>query len=382
MTTLSLLALSGILFLPQADRPPHKTSYRVINAHHHWIRPDEDAIRAQIEVMDVVGIAAAVNLDGGRTDGTLPAWMALQKKHPGRFVTFAKFTLADFERVREPGFFDSLVREVEAAAKMGIRGVKMWKDLGMLIKDGPALLRVDDPRLDPFWARCGELGLPVLIHTADPRDFWEPITYNNPLYGLRKDEDQLHRIPGMPSWEDLMAQRDTVVRKHPKTTFIGAHFGSMEYDLQGLAERLDRFPNFHVESAARLRVLGRINPQAVRDFFIKYQDRILFGSDHSVLMGQRKGGKANILVYPVDDHDWERLDPKDADVVRRWKERQVVFFARNFEYFETDRLDLKDPFGREGEWNRLSGAKLPPEVLEKFYHGNAERLIPGLAPGK
>jgi predicted TIM-barrel fold metal-dependent hydrolase len=379
---LALLAVAALLF-QQGDRPPYKTSYRVVNAHHHWLNPDEDAVRIQIEVMDAAGIAVAVNLDGGRVDGDLPAWMELQKKHPGRFVTFVKFTLKDFVRVGEPGFFESLVREVERAAKMGARGVKVWKDLGMVIREGSgALLRVDDPRLDPFWARCGDLGLPVLLHTADPKDFWDPLTYNNPLYGARREEDQLRRFPGMPSWEELMAQRDNVVRKHPRTTFIGAHFASMEHDLQGLGERLDRFPNLHVESAARLRVLGRVNPRGVRDFFVKYQDRILFGSDHSILAGPRKVRRANIMVYPVDDPEWTRIDPKDADAVAGWKAGQLRFYGRNFEYYETDRLDLVDPFGRDTDWNRLSGARLPPEVLEKFYRANAERLIPGIAPNK
>jgi predicted TIM-barrel fold metal-dependent hydrolase len=250
----------------------------------------------------------------------------------------------------------------------------------MTIRDGSgALLKIDDPRLDPFWTRCGELGLPVLIHAADPKDYWEPVTYNSALYGSRTDEAQLHRIPGMPRWEELIGQRDNVVRKHPRTVFIGAHFASMTFDLQGLAERLDRFPNFHVECAARQRILGRLNPKAVRDFFVKYQDRILFGSDGGVLLGRRRSTSPNILVYPVDDADWPAIDPKDVDAVRRWKEGQPRFYGRYFEYFETDRLDVVDPFGSESGWERLSGVKLPPDVLEKFYHANAERLIPGLA---
>ncbi len=375
--------LAAALLLQQADRPPHKTTYRIINAHHHWLVPDENAVRVQLEVMDAVGITAAVNLDGGLADGSLQAWIELERRHPGRFVTFVKFTAKDFARVGEPGFFDSLPRNVELAARMGARGVKVWKDLGMLIKDGSgALLRVDDPRLDPFWAKCGELGLPVMIHTADPKDFWDPMTYDNPLYGARKDEDQLHRFPGMPSWEALIEQRDNVVRKHPKTTFIGAHLADMANDLKGLGDRLDRFPNFHVESAARLRQLGRVNPKAVRDFFVKYQDRLLFGTDHAVLSGPRKMKGANILIYPMDDDNWTRIDPQDPQAVERWKAGQVRFYGRNLEYFETDRTDLVDPFGRDADWHRLSGAKLPPEVLEKFYHANAERLIPGLAPKK
>jgi predicted TIM-barrel fold metal-dependent hydrolase len=370
--------------LPQAERPPYKTSYRVVNVHHHWGNPDADAVRAQIEVMDANGIAAAVNLDAGRSDGTLPGWMDLERRHPGRLITFAKFTLKDFDRIAEPGFFDELVRELERSAKMGIRGVKIWKDLGMTIKDASgALLRIDDPRLDPFWVKCGELGLPVFIHSADPKEYWYPLTYNSLHYGARTEEQQYYKIPGMPRWEDLIEQRDAIVRKHPKTTFIGAHFGSMTFDLQGLAERLDKFPNFHVESAARLRILGRLNPKAVRDFFVKYQDRILFGTDGAALIRRKPSTeKKNILTYPVDDPDWERLDLRDDAAVTRWKDGQARVYGRHFEYFETDRTDLVDPSGFEPGWAKLSGAKLPPEVLEKFYHANAERLIPGLAPKK
>jgi uncharacterized protein len=378
---IAILTLVGALFLAQGERPSYKTTYRVVNVHHHWGDPDADAVRAQIEAMDANGVAAAVNLDAGRTDGTLPAWIALEKKHPGRFVNFAKFTLKDFQRIGEPAFFQDLVRELEAAAKMGIRGVKIWKDLGMVIKDEKgALLKVDDPRLDPFWAKCGELGLVVFIHTADPKEYWYPLTYNSLHYGARTEEQQYYKIPGMPRWEDLIEQRDNVVRKHPKTTFIGAHFGSMTFDLQGLAERLDRFPNFHVECAARLRILGRLNPKAVRDFFVKYQDRIMFGTDGLVLLSRKPSPeKRNILTYPIDDPDYVRQDAKDPAVVAKWKDGQVRFHSRSFEYFETDRTDLVDPLGFEPGWAMLSGAKLPAEVLEKFYHANAERLIPGIA---
>ena len=379
---LAVVAAFGQASTQDAQKPLYKTTYRVVDVHTHWGAPREEAVAAEIDVMDRMNLAAAVNLDAGRTDGTLPAWMKLKQSVPSRIAVFAKFTKKDFERVREPGFFDDLVRELEKAAKMGIQGVKIWKDLGMLIEEGPGQrLRIDDSRLDPFWAKCGALGLPVFIHTADPKEYWYPLTYNSLHYGARAEEDQYYRMPGMPRWEDLIAQRDHVLEKHPKTTFIGAHFGSMTFDLQGLAERLDRYPNFHVECAARLRILGRLNPQAVRDFFVKYQDRILFGTDGFVLIGGWKVGanKKNVLVYPADDPDRVAMDAKDAGVVRRWKDGELRLYSGYFEYFETDRLDLVEPGGFGAGWLRLAGVKLPPEVLEKFYHRNAERLIPGLA---
>ena len=381
---IAALALAAAALLPQAERPPYKTSYRVVNVHHHWGDPDADAVQANLDAMDAAGVVSSVNLDAGRTDGTLPGWMELQRKHPGRFVHFAKFTAKDFERIAAPTFFEDLVRELEKAAAMGIRGVKIWKDLGMVIRDASgALLRIDDARLDPFWEKCGALGLVVFIHAADPREYWYPLTPNSLHYGVRTEEQQYDKIPGMPKWEELIEQRDAIVRKHPKTTFIGAHFGSMTFDLQGLSERLDKYPNFHVECAARLRILGRLNPKAVREFFAKYQDRILFGTDGMVLYARKAAaGSKNILLYPVDDPEWVRIDPKDPEAVKKWKAGQATTYGRYFEYFETDRTDLVDPSGFEPGWAKLSGAKLPPQVLEKFYHANAERLIPALSPQK
>jgi predicted TIM-barrel fold metal-dependent hydrolase len=368
----------------EPEKPAYKTSYRVINVHHHWDAPKPEAVAAQVDVMDRAGMAVAVNLDGGRSDGQLPAWSELQKKYPDRFVNFLTITKKHLDRLAEPGFFEDLPREVERAAKLGVRGVKVWKDLGMMIREGEKVLRIDDPRFDPFWAKCGELGLPVFIHTADPKEYWHPLTYNSLHYGSRTEEQRYDKIPGMPSWEDLIAQRDAVVGKHPKTTFIGAHFGSMTFELQGLAERLDRYPNFHVECAARLRILGRLPPKAVRDFFVKSQDRIMFGTDGSVLLAGRKSGPGpkNLLVYPLEDPDYIRIDPADEAVVAKWKDRQVRFYAGHFEYFETDRPGLVEPGGFGADWLRIAGVKLPPDVLEKFYHANAERLIPGLAPKK
>src|SRR4029079_12152497 len=116
-------------------------------------------------------------------------------------------------------------------AKQGIQGVKVWKDLGMSVRDASGkLLAVDDPRLDPFWEKCGQLKLPVLIHTADPKEYWYPLTYHSIHYGLRTEADQHYHNPEMASWVELMRQRDHVLEKHPQTTFIGNHFGSMEFD--------------------------------------------------------------------------------------------------------------------------------------------------------
>lgn len=353
LAALSILALSAAPLPAQdEDKPLHKTSYRVINVHRHCDSPSAEAIQAELEVCDRVGVSAVVILDGGDTAGKVPAWMEIKKKHPERIIVFSN---VPWGRIKTETFFDDIVRDLPAQQRLGIQGVKIFKQLGMSIK-GPdgKLLRGDDPRLDPFWAKCGELGLPVLIHMADPREYWYPLTYNTFHYGMKTEQSQFYDRDKMPSWEDLIEQRNNILKKHPKTKFIGAHMGSLTFDLKQLGETFDKYPNFCVDCSARTRILGRLNPMAVRDFFTKYQDRILFGTDSTALYN---------------------VDPKDEKAVAAWKDKASRFYSRHLEYFETNRLDIVEPYGWGKDWLRISGVKLPPAVLEKFYHANAERLI-------
>jgi predicted TIM-barrel fold metal-dependent hydrolase len=205
------------------------------------------------------------------------------------------------------------------------------------------------------------------------------MTYQSIYYGTRDKEGQYSRDPELANWAELLRQRDHVLEKHPGTTFIGAHFGSLEYDLEHLGRTLDRYPNFNVDCAGnvRLRRLTRLNPSAVRDFFTKYQDRILFGTDGAILSGGRKKGGL-ITAYPSEDPDWRFLDPSDTVAVEKWQASTAETFSQYLQYFETDRVDLMEVTDSGRTWVRMLGARLPPEVLEKFYHANAERLIPGM----
>jgi predicted TIM-barrel fold metal-dependent hydrolase len=376
----------SLLLLPlpvRATEPEavYKTSYRVINVHRHCGSATEAALQAELEVCDRVGVSKIVILDGGSPPGSLPAWLELRRKHPDRLIVFFKL---DCARIKDKTFFDDIVRDLEKAAKQGVQGVKVWKDVGMYNRDlGGKLLKADDDRFDPFYAKCAELGLPVLIHSADPKEYWYPLTYNSFHYGLRPEAEQHYNNPEMPKWEELIRQRDALLKKHPRVKFIGAHMGSLSFDLKQLAETFDMYPNLYVDCAARQRILGRLNPPAIRDFFLKYQDRILFGTDDMVLGKGRKPGKSvNISVYPGDDPDYHWINPEDKPAVRTWQERQARMYGEYFQYFETDKVDLTDPNRSAGNWLRFAGVKLPAGVLEKLYHGNAEKLIPGLVGGK
>ncbi len=366
--------------LPAADAPAdYKSSYRVINVHAHCGTPSDEALQAVFEVLDRVGIERIVILDGGSPAGSLPAWLKLREKYPQRLTVFLKLS---FARITEPTFFADIVRDLEQAAQGGVQGVKVWKDLGMSVRDTDGrLLKADDKRLDPFWQKCGELGLPVLIHQADPKEYWYPLTYNSQHYAQRAEKDQFYNDPEMPTWEELIARRDHILEKHPRTKFIGAHLGSMSYDLTLLEATLKKHPNFSVDCAARQRIIGRLNPEAVRDFFVNNQDRILFGTDGILLFAGRKPSQSgNIMIYPSDDPGWLLVDPANRAAIRAWQQREVESIGQYLMYFETDLPNLTDPSRSGGPWLKFPGIKLPPEVLEKFYHGNAEKLIPGLAP--
>jgi len=357
-------------------KPLHKTAYRVFDFHHHCDTPSVLAIQSHLEVLDAVGVDKLAVLDGGWTTGNLLTWVEICRQYPDRLVLFANI---DFSKADNPTFSEDIVRELVAQHRLGIRAIKIFKRFGMYHRlNNGELLRIDDPRLDAYFEKCGELGLPVLIHSADPKEYFFPRTHNSFHFGVPNKgpstssddpfvrweqfgEPEYWKDPKMPKFDEIIRQRDSLLAKHPNTTFVGAHMGSLTFELDRLGETLDKYPNFYVECSARLRILGRLNPHAVRDFFIKYQDRILYGTDSTALM---------------------HADPDDPESVRHWKERAKRLHSRHLEYFETDATDIVEPFSHQRHWLRLAGVKLPEGVLKKFYFENAAGIIPGLKGGE
>jgi amidohydrolase family protein len=358
-------ACLGTAFLPEflsaqeQLRPLYKSQYHIIDAHTHCGAPHDDSVPAQLDIMSQTGVNKFVVLlfdtlgwkyAGGWSKDKMSGWPKLLKRFPEELIVFGTM---DFNRATWPTFFQDIVQKLEWQGELGVQGIKLWKNLGMHVRDGNGkLLKIDDPRFDPYWAKCGELGLPVLIHSADPRRYWTAEEIKDRMYRYRQS--------WMPSWEELIRQRDAILKRHPGTTFIGAHFGSMSSDLPMVAKTLDAYPNFYVDVASRLRFMAAPSPETVREFFTKYQDRVLFGTD--------------TFVPYIDSI----LNSSERMV--QWKDRKSRNYAWYLEYFETDHKNLAEP--RPGSKLVLSGAKLPPEVLEKFYHINAEKLIPGIRKRK
>lgn len=314
-----------------------------IDAHTHvgrwfspdWAVPDVDEL---LELMSACNLAAIVNLDGRWGDELEANLDRYDRAHPTRFATFCQ---VDWSSTTAAGFSDRLVGDLRRSAASGAAGLKVWKDLGLSLRD-PAghLLLPNDPRLHDLWAAAGELGLPVLIHTADPLAFFTPVDNRNErVEELLAHPDWSHAARGVATYSRLLDALEGAVAAHPGTTWIGAHVGSSAEDLARVDRMLASYPNYRVDLAGRQAELGR-QPRATRRLLTAHPDRVLFGSDTF-------GPAAD--AYAV----WFRfLETKDEH------------FAYSME-----------PVPPQGRW-AISGLGLPADVLTLIYRGNAERLLP------
>ncbi len=351
--------LSVRLFRPRSQLVLPRTqittaSLPVVDVHTHFLhklRHSEQALDDFVAVMNRNRIAVCVSLDGGLGDALDRHIDFLWHKYRDRFVVFANLDWRGDGASDDPSSWDChrsdfarrQVFALREAAARGISGLKVFKQLGLGYQnpDG-TLIAIDDPRWDPIWKVCGELGLPVLIHTADPAAFFDPIDETNERWEeLSRHPDWSFHGERFPARKDLLAARNRVIARHPDTNFIAAHLASSEEDLATLGRWLDSHPNLYVDPASRISELGR-QPHTARTFLIRYADRVLFGTDGP-------WPEARLHAY------WRFLETRDE----------------HFDYSE------KTP-PPQGLW-RIDGVELPKDVLEKIYHRNAARLIPGIA---
>lgn len=331
-----------------------KAKFPVVDAHSHfWIRlrHDPDQLEGFVKLMDRNHIAVSVSLDG-RLGTRLEEHMEyLWTDYKDRFVIFANIDWQGTGRggapatwaCHQPGFVRNTVHELQAAVGRGISGVKVFKSFGLYLKnpDG-TLITIDDERFAPIWEACGELGIPVIMHTADPSAFFEPIgPENERLEELSRHPEWHFPSDRYPSRQELHAARDRLFERHRNTTFIAAHMANDAEDLEETAQFLQRHPNAVVEIASRISELGR-QPYSARDFLIKYQDRILFGTDGP------------------------------------WPEKRYHYYWRFLETRDEYFPYSEKPFPPQGFW-RIYGVYLPDAVLRKIYFENAARIIPGVA---
>lgn len=319
----------------KVDRP----MFPAIDAHNHLGGGAKtltaERVRRYLTEMNEAGVRTVVNLDGGWGDTLKETLTALDEAHPERFLTF---TLIDFKGVGEEGWTERETKRLEESFRAGAKGLKFHKSLGLGIRDPEGkLIPVDDPRLAPIFATCGKHRRPVMIHTADPAAFFTPLDrYNERWHELNEHPNWLFFGEKFPPREELLRQFIAVVAAHSGTTFIGAHFGNNVEDLATVGQWLDRYPNLNVDLDARISELGR-QPYTARKFFLKYQDRILFGTDTT---------------------------PK----------REAFRIYYRFLETEDEYFDCAESHHLQGFW-RIYGIHLPREVLEKVYVKNAERIL-------
>ena len=314
-----------------------RAKYPATDIHAHWPASLEPA--ALLTAMDDLGVERAVNLSGGFGDQLDRMLARYHDAAPGRLVIFGNI---DFRRIDEPTFAADHVAMLERAHAKGMAGLKIFKNLGLTITDASGkVVPIDDPRIDPIWAACARLRIPVLIHSADPVAFFEPIDEKNERWlQLKRHPDWSFHGPAFPAREEVLAQRDRVIARHPRTTFIAAHLGDNGEDLAALERRLARHPNLVVDLSAREAELGR-QPYSSRAFLIRWQDRVLFGTDR----------------YPG------RVDQPRHRLYYRLLETDDEYFK----YYD-------HPFPPTGEW-RVYGLHLPDAVLKKIYQSNADRAL-------
>jgi len=333
MLTIDEYDPKSTLVVKETQTPRAKFPFIDIHSHQTRLKPED--VDKLVKEMDSINLQVMVNLSGGTGERLKQTIVAMKGRYPKRFVVFANL---DFRDLDEPGYGQRAAARLAEDVKSGAQGLKIFKNYGMDLKyKNGERVKVDDPEFAPVWEKCAELKIPVLIHVAEPAPFFDPIDKNNERWLELKQFPGRARPPERyPTFETLMTERDNLAARHPKTTFIFAHMAWYGNDLGRLGRMFDKYPNVYVDVAAVLAEIGR-QPYTARDFFIKYQDRLIFGKD----------------IYEPSEYTYY------------------------FRVFET-KDDYIEYYRKRHAFWRLYGLYLPDEVLKKVYYQNALKLVQGI----
>ncbi|HMI53428.1 MAG TPA: amidohydrolase family protein [Candidatus Saccharimonadales bacterium] len=350
----------SMLHVPETKVP--RSKYPVIDVHTHicfnanakngvglgekmnYLAPPEDLL----PLMDKKNIRIMINLTGGTGKGLDESIAKYQTLHPDRFLTF---TEPWWDHSNQPDYPKFQADELVRAHRAGAKGLKVLKTLGLYLREnvtsGP-LVKVDDSRFDSMWETCGSLGIPVAIHVSDPEAFFLPIDrFNERFEELNNHPDWSFHGRDYPSNMEILEARNRVMARHPKTQFIVLHVGNDAENLTYVSQCMDKYPNMHVEIAARIGELGR-QPRQSRKFFDKYQDRIMFGTDAVPHGDEFPQQVFNELLYEI----------------------YYRFLETEDEYFDYAPAAVPP----QGRW-RIYGLGLPDGILKKVYYENAARML-------
>jgi hypothetical protein len=320
-----------------------------------------------VSLLRANGVEVALNASGGAPGQGLELSQEVAQQTGGRLLFWCNLS---FARVEDPTWATYVAETLETCKTSGARGLKIYKALGLGIRTSDGnLLAIDDPRLDIVFETAADLHLPILMHAADPIAFFTPDGPQNERHAeLAAHPDWSffgEYSPGhaWPSWEQVFSAFERRVLRHPRATIIGTHFGNAAERPARVASMLERAPNYYIDTAARVPEIGRKPAAEMHAFFVKWQDRILFGSDTAVTPdGLALGSRGAEYDPPA---------------------RVPEFFLAQWRYYETDERHLPSPTPIQGDWT-IDGIGLPRTVLEKLYHANAERVLgvrlPAAAP--
>ena len=331
--------------------PPDYRSFLKIDIHTH-IFADFPAYVKMMRRNNIKGI----NICTGGTDPAMVRFQQetaekIQAAYPDTFGFASTFDLTSRD---QEDYAEKTNEWLTSCVESGALMIKMWKDVGMEIKDKNGnFIMPDNEIFDPIYRRIGQLGQPLITHFAEPIAAWRPLDPENLHYGYYSEHPEWHfyEKEGVPSWEEIIAARDKVLEKNRYVTMIGAHLGSMSHDVDEVALRLDKYPNFYVDVAARTKDLSRQPREKIRNFFKKYQDRIMYGVDQ--------------VVTP------EQIEKMTEEEKTAFVESVAARYRSHWDYYAgSGPVDIS---GYQAE-----GLNLPVEVLEKFYFRNARRIIPRL----
>jgi predicted TIM-barrel fold metal-dependent hydrolase len=320
-------------------------SVEKIDAHYHIYSPKsismEQAEKDNFKLL-------SINTNSGTCERVVIAhnWLnGIHKKYPDGFEYACTFCLDGWD---EPGWQENTIAWIDQCVADGANAVKVWKNIGMEFRDkNGKLVMIHDPRFDPVFKHIAELGIPLVGHLGEPKNCWLPLnemtTKNDVRYFTRNPQYHMYKHPEFPSYEEQMEARDRVLEKNPDLAFIGCHLASIEWSVDELAKFLDRFPNSAVDLAARTGQLfyqTKADHKKVRDFFIKYQDRILYGTD----IGENEGAGED------------------------FKKQNHEIWLSHWEYFVSDNTLTSSLI--DGDFK---GLKLPKEVIDKIYAKNTKK---------
>ena len=339
---------SPISTLVVPETPTYKSKFPFVDVHsHHWDMPVKDLSKLVTE-MDSLNMAYLINLSGsgfGAFSGKqelmdLNLTKSLEnvnENYPDRFGVFLNLDLA---KIDKPDFEKNNIMQIENAVSQGVIGLKIYKNLGLTLRDSRNIrVPVDDDRLSHIWETCAKFNIPVLIHSGEPKAFFDPVDkFNERWLHAREKPRSFRPSDKYPTFDQVMYEQEQLFKKHPTTTFINAHFGWYGNDLGRLSKQLSELTNVYVEFGAVINELGR-QPSTAKRFFEDYQDRILFGKD----------------IYKMDEY--------------------YIYF----QVLETDDEYIEYYRKRHGLW-RLYGLNLSDEILKKVYYQNALKIFPNINP--